>query len=278
MMKKYFIVENKEHQGPFSIEELREMGITADRLVWSEDMTDWTPASEIEELKAVLKPAPLTPPRVPGKKKDSCLKRLFIAFLGLLACVLVAMAVSNPGKDAHKRAIADNVISGIQKSANSHQDMLGAGLQIVQNILGGRVFDTMLDGMLDYQSYLFFSKGTITFDGKPHTVSYGVFGKIFTLNEDDVAKYIEQNNPFAGLKALDTVGKELVGEAETLEEVLENIDTEDLLNNIGGELVGTMGQLVKKQMTERTDSATGDALERIIDGVTDIIKNGIREE
>ena len=188
------------------------------------------------------------------------------------------MAVSNPGKDAHKRAIADNVISGIQKSANSHQDMLGAGLQIVQNILGGRVFDTMLDGMLDYQSYLFFSKGTITFDGKPHTVSYGVFGKIFTLNEDDVAKYIEQNNPFAGLKALDTVGKELVGEAETLEEVLENIDTEDLLNNIGGELVGTMGQLVKKQMTERTDSATGDALERIIDGVTDIIKNGIREE
>ena len=93
-----------------------------------------------------------------------------------------------------------------------------------------------------------------------------------------MAKYIEQNNPFAGLKALDTVGKELVGEAETLEEVLENIDTEDLLNNIGGELVGTMGQLVKKQMSERTDSVTGDALERIIDGVTDIIKNGIREE
>ena len=50
------------------------------------------------------------------------------------------------------------------------------------------------------------------------------------------------------------------------------------LDNLGDELVGTMGQLVKKQMTERTDSATGDALERIIDGVTDIIKNGIREE
>ena len=69
MMKKYFIVENKEHQGPFSIEELREMGITADRLVWSEDMTDWAPASEVEELKAVLKPAPLTPPRVPRKTR-----------------------------------------------------------------------------------------------------------------------------------------------------------------------------------------------------------------
>ena len=123
-----------------------------------------------------------------------------------------------------------------------------------------------------------FGFGYVEIDGKPHTVSYGVFGKIFTLNEDDVATYIEQNNPFASLKELNSVGKDIVGEAKTIEEAIENIDTKGLLDNLGDELVGTMGQLVKKQMTERTDSATGDALERIIDGVTDIIKNGIREE
>lgn len=274
----YFIIENNEQQGPFSVADLRDKGITPDDLVWADGMADWTPAGEVEELKSILRPKPLTPPAVPGKKKGSCMKRLCLVFVAILACLLIAMAVSNPGKDAHKRAIAQNVLSGIQKSAQHNQDLFGAGLQIVQNILGGRVFDTMLDGMLDYESYIFFSKGTITFDGKPHTVSYGVFGKIFTLNEDDVERYIEQNNPFEGLKALDTVGKELVGEAKTIEEAIENIDKKELLNSIGGELVGTMGQLVKKQMTERTDSATGDAIERIIDGVTDIIKNGIREE
>lgn len=274
----YYIIENKEHQGPFSIDQLREMGITADRLVWSEDMEDWTPASEVEELNSILRPSPLTPPEIPGKKKDSCLKRFFVAFLFLLVALLIAMAVSNPGKDAHKRAIANNVLSGIQKSADAHDDLFGTGLQIVQKMLSSRVFDTMLDGMLDYESYLFFSKGSVTFDGKPHTVSYGVFGKIFTLNEDDVATYIEQNNPFASLKDLNSVGKDIIGEAQTIEEAIDNIDTKGLLDNLGDELVGTMGQLVKKQMTERTDSATGDALERIIDGVTDIIKNGIREE
>ena len=141
----YYIIENKEHQGPFSIDQLREMGITADRLVWSEDMEDWTPASEVEELKSILRPSPLTPPEIPGKKKDSCLKRFFVAFLFLLVALLIAMAVSNPGKDAHKRAIANNVLSGIQKSADAHDDLFGTGLQIVQKMLSSRVFDTMLD-------------------------------------------------------------------------------------------------------------------------------------
>ncbi|MBR7043915.1 MAG: DUF4339 domain-containing protein, partial [Prevotella sp.] len=174
---KYFIIEDNAVQGPYSIEELREKAITPDRLVWSEDMVDWTPASKVEALQGILQQPPITPPDIPKQKKDSCLKRFLIIFGILFVALLIAMAVSCPDKEAHKKAIAQNVIRGIQKSSENNNDMFGAGLQLVQNVLTERVFDTMLTGMLDYRSYLFFSKGSVTLDGKPHTISYGISAK-----------------------------------------------------------------------------------------------------
>ncbi len=274
---KYFIIEDNAPQGPYSIEELREKAITPDRLVWSEDMVDWTPAGKVEALQGILQQPPITPPDIPKQKKDSCLKRFLTVFGILFVALLIAMAISCPDKEAHKKAIAQNVIRGIQKSSENNNDMFGVGLQLVQNVLTERVFDTMLTGMLDYRSYLFFSKGSVTLDGKPHAISYGLFGKVFTMNEDDVSKYIDQNNPFANLKTADTIGKTTESGGKILPETTGNTNSDDLINDIETELVGAVGRIVKKQMTERTDSATGEALERIVDGVTDIIKGGINK-
>ena len=50
----YYILENKERKGPFSLEQLAEMGISPDTMVWCKGMANWTKASEVEELAGIL--------------------------------------------------------------------------------------------------------------------------------------------------------------------------------------------------------------------------------
>ena len=40
---KYFIIENGEQAGPFSIYEMADRGLNSDTLVWAEGMDNWTP-------------------------------------------------------------------------------------------------------------------------------------------------------------------------------------------------------------------------------------------
>jgi hypothetical protein len=49
----YHYAEGDVTRGPVPIEELRGR-ITADTLVWCEGMTDWKPASQVPELRAIL--------------------------------------------------------------------------------------------------------------------------------------------------------------------------------------------------------------------------------
>ena len=46
----YYIIRDNKRQGPFSIEYLKEMGISAETKVWHEGLAAWTRAREIPEL------------------------------------------------------------------------------------------------------------------------------------------------------------------------------------------------------------------------------------
>lgn len=64
--KKYFIAEDGEQKGPFSINELKEMSICKTTLIWKEGFDDWTEAGKIEKLQILLK---ITPPKLPENKE-----------------------------------------------------------------------------------------------------------------------------------------------------------------------------------------------------------------
>ena len=63
--KKYFIAEEQEQRGPFSFNELKEMGITKNTLIWKEGFKDWLKAKKIEELSDLLL---IKPPKLPSSK------------------------------------------------------------------------------------------------------------------------------------------------------------------------------------------------------------------
>ena len=62
----YWIIINETEQGPFTVEQLRDMNLAGETPAWCEGMTDWVPASQIAELAAIIVPAvPVETPPVP---------------------------------------------------------------------------------------------------------------------------------------------------------------------------------------------------------------------
>lgn len=289
---KYFIVENNKQSGPFSIYELKDKGITSETLVWAEGMTDWTPAWKVDELRAFLfntKDAS-TPPPLPEdmeqpaaaqaepaaaieKKKpqgSSCLKRMFVGFLFLLAVLLVAMAVSCPSEQAHKNKIKEKITLALEQSAQRNNNLFGVGIGLVRHLLTDEILDRVLDEMVDYHNYYVFSKCTINSDGKDKNISYGAFARVFTMNEDDLSRYIDEHNPLSGFEP--ATGTQ---QADTTAGMQTRPADGDLMNDIQEEIIGSLSRIVKKQVGERTDSTTSDAINKIVDGVTDMIRNEV---
>lgn len=56
-MATFYIVENNQQAGPFTVEQLRAKGIAPETYVWSEGMSGWEQASNVSELQVLFKPA-----------------------------------------------------------------------------------------------------------------------------------------------------------------------------------------------------------------------------
>lgn len=76
----YYYVENARQCGPVKVEDLINCGVTAKTLVWTQGMANWTPAGEVEELKALFATQPpafcpppptQTPPAPPAFQQQS---------------------------------------------------------------------------------------------------------------------------------------------------------------------------------------------------------------
>lgn len=69
-MKSYYYFSDGAQHGPVSAEELAGLVFDGDVLVWCKGMKDWTPASEVDELKDILGTTP-PPPPPPGSGVSS---------------------------------------------------------------------------------------------------------------------------------------------------------------------------------------------------------------
>lgn len=68
-MTEYFYTDGKEKFGPFSLEELKAKNISKETMVWFENIKEWTPAGNVDELSSIFSATPppvsATPPPTP---------------------------------------------------------------------------------------------------------------------------------------------------------------------------------------------------------------------
>jgi hypothetical protein len=107
-MKKYYLHNETEQEGPFDLSDLKSKGITAKTEVWYEGISDWTNADKIDELESLFSkstPPPIRPKanaKEPIKKENKLGRNLqilgFIMLLGFIGFTIIPNIVRNNKK------------------------------------------------------------------------------------------------------------------------------------------------------------------------------------
>ena len=50
----YYIVINKERRGPYTIDQLKTIGLTPNTMVWHKGLPNWVKAHEVAELNTLI--------------------------------------------------------------------------------------------------------------------------------------------------------------------------------------------------------------------------------
>lgn len=216
----FFIIDhNGQQAGPFSFDQLVQKGISPETLVWKQGMADWTPAWKVEELRAVLEAIRANQQQAqqqdyqkaqqeayqqgfqqgaamhsnfqqqPKKKTSHFAMKLVI---GLIIFILAIFAVTNPSADAHKEKVRTEASKALEKAVGStDNNFFSQALRSVAQMMAGSMMDEAMNQLFEYHNYIVCSTGSVEFNGKQHTVSFGILGNVYTMNADDMVKALE---------------------------------------------------------------------------------------
>lgn len=299
---KFFVILNNQQEGPYTIAQLAEMGISSETLVWKEGMKDWQPAWTVSELRYILNentkteeyqrdssnsmkqettipPMPSSTPHREEKKPQNHYLLKIIG--GLVLLLLIIMALTNPNRESHENAIRTEVSKAVEKATTSNgNDIFSQGFGMMARMLAGNFIDSALDNLFEYHNYLIFSKGTVTIQDKEHTVSYGIFGKVITMNSDDMVKALEGNIPENTSSdeynsSESTTDERDMGESTTDERNLgENIQKklEDRANQAMDKAADKVSKKIEEKINQKLDEATDSStIDKIIDKILELI-------
>lgn len=288
----YFIVDNGQQAGPYTIDELVKRGLNSDTLVWAEGMTDWTPAWQVEELKNYLyaqqqapTPPPVTPTPQPEyqqpayesepmrapetSKKKGCGFSLLWIGLAIILFAAILLGTTCPERKQHQEMKQENITSALTQTVN---DALPIPKQMKQvtGLFGGSMIanlvEPLLNSVLVYHNYIFFSTTTIEFRGESHTASVGLLGKVFTVGEADIAKAItdgfsKPSDEKSTNDWLSTSPSDSEDENGKADEASTDSGDEEIVNDVKD----VVKKHVKKKMDPNGDKGIGDAIDKLID-------------
>ena len=215
----FFIIDrNGQQAGPFSFDQLVQKGISPETLVWKQGMADWAPAWKVEDLRAVLEAIRANQQQAqqqdyqkvqqeayqqgfqqgaamhsnfqqPKKKTSHFAMKMVI---GLIIFILAIFAITNPSADAHKEKVRTEASKAVEKAVGStDNNFFSQALRSVAKMMAGSMMDEAMNQLFEYHNYIVCSTGSVEFNGKPHTVSFGILGNVYTMNADDMVKALE---------------------------------------------------------------------------------------
>lgn len=125
----------------------------------------------------------------PKKKTSHFAMKLVI---GLIIFILAIFAITNPGADAHKEKVRTEASKAVEKAVGStDNNFFSQALRSVAKMMAGSMMDEAMNQLFEYHNYIVCSTGSVEFNGKPHTVSFGILGNVYTMNADDMVKALE---------------------------------------------------------------------------------------
>lgn len=225
-------------------------------------------ANQAEDMS---QPAAETEENENGKdsdKKPKKKKSYWKFFVGLLVVILLILAFTNPGRDTHKQAVKEEVGKVIDKATNISDDFIFAdGLRSFAKMISNNMIDVAFDQLFEYHNYIIFSKGTVSFNGKSHNVSFGILGKVYTINADDAIKAMENvellNSNDSSENADDNQSANNSSDNTNLQSQLEN-KTNEAIDKLSDKVSKKVEDKLNEKLEELNDSSN---IDKIVDKI-----------
>lgn len=309
-MEFFIIDHNGQQAGPFSFDQLVQKGISPETLVWKQGMADWTPAWKVEELKAVLEAVEANQSnqntqkqeanqqqahqqdyqkaqqeayqqgfqqgaamhsdfqQQPKKKTSHFAMKMVI---GLIIFILAIFAITNPSADAHKEKVRTEASKAVEKAVGStDNNFFSQALRSVAKMMAGSMMDEAMNQLFEYHNYIVCSTGSVEFNGKPHTVSFGILGNVYTMNADDM------------VKALESADNLHIEESESnVSSDTSNMDGSDSEANVNEDQAdsdeGSFSTKMQKKLEEKANQAFDKAADKVSKKVEEKINQKLEE-
>ena len=91
----------------------------------------------------------------------------------IIALSILVLTITNPNYLDHKREIF-KVINQYKSNSNDTMELLGESLAIT-------LADGLIEKIVDVNSYVFISIGSITFQGNKRNLTIGILGNVFSI-------------------------------------------------------------------------------------------------
>lgn len=309
-MEFFIIDHNGQQAGPFSFDQLVQKGISPETLVWKQGMADWTPAWKVEELKAVLEAVEANQSNQNTQKQEANQQQAhqqdyqkvqqeayqqgfqqgaamhsnfqqqpkkktshfaIKMVIGLIIFILAIFAVTNPSADAHKEKVRTEASKAVEKAVGStDNNFFSQALRSVAKMMAGSMMDEAMNQLFEYHNYIVCSTGSVEFNGKPHTVSFGILGNVYTMNADDM------------VKALESADNLHIEESESnVSSDTPNMDGSDSEANINEDQAdsdeGSFSTKMQKKLEEKANQAFDKAADKVSKKVEEKINQKLEE-
>lgn len=293
----FFIIDcNGQQAGPFSFDQLVQKGISPETLVWKQGMADWTPAWKVEDLKAVLEAIRANQQQDYQKAQQEAYQQGFQQgaamnsnfqqqpkknkktshfamkmVIGLIIFILAIFAITNPSADAHKEKVRTEASKAVEKAVGStDNNFFSQALRSVAKMMAGSMMDEAMNQLFEYHNYIVCSTGSVELNGKPHTVSFGILGNVYTMNADDM------------VKALESADNLHIEESESnVSSDTPNMDGSDSEANVNEDQAesdeGSLSTRMQKKLEEKANQAFDKAADKVSKKVEEKINQKLEE-
>lgn len=204
----------------------------------------------------------------PKKKTSHFAMKLVI---GLIIFILAIFAVTNPSADAHKEKVRTEASKAVEKAVGStDNNFFSQALRSVAKMMAGSMMDEAMNQLFEYHNYIVCSTGSVEFNGKPHTVSFGILGNVYTMNADDM------------VKALESADNLNIEESESnVSSDTPNMDGSDSEANVNEDQAnsdeGSLSTRMQKKLEEKANQAFDKAADKVSKKVEEKINQKLEE-
>lgn len=198
------------------------------------------------------------------KKKSSHFAMKMV--IGLIIFILAIFAVTNPSADAHKEKVRTEASKAVEKAVGStDNNFFSQALRSVAKMMAGSMMDEAMNQLFEYHNYIVCSTGSVEFNGKPHTVSFGILGNVYTMNADDMVKALESADNLHIEESESNVSSDTPN--------MDSSDSEDQADSDEGSLSTRM----QKKLEEKANQAFDKAADKVSKKVEEKINQKLEE-